>query len=68
MPGVFVMLFGFFAACWIFVAGYHTGLFLEVPYLSSFTKGMLPLAYTGAALSVCLFVTAIFAGASQSHE
>lgn len=54
MPGILVMLFGFFAACWIFVGGYHTGLFLEVPYLSAFTKGMLPLAYTGAALSVCV--------------
>lgn len=62
MQGVIFLLLGFFAACWIIVIGYHTGLFLEVSHLSTFTRGTLPLAYTGAALSVCGLVAAIFAG------
>ena len=63
MQGFIILLLSFIAACWIIVIGYHTGLFLEVSHLSTFTRGTLPLAYTGAALSVCGLVVALFAGA-----
>lgn len=61
MQGVAFLIIGFFAACWVIVIGYHTGL-LALPQLTSFTEGTLPLAYTGAAISVCGLAAAIVAG------
>ena len=53
MQGILILLLSFFAVCWTLVIGYHTGLFMNVSHLESFTRGTMPLAYTGAALSVC---------------
>ena len=64
MQGVAFFLISFFIACWIIVIGYHAGFtgFPARSHLDSFTKGTLPLAYTGAALSVCTLVLTIVAG------
>lgn len=65
MQGVALLLVSFFIACWIIVIGYHVGFtgFPALSHFDSFTRGTLPLAYTGAALSVCTLVLAIVTGA-----
>ena len=60
MKGVAIFLTLFFVACWIAVIAYHTGLGGEQS-LTIYSRTM-PIAYTGAALSVCGLVAAIVAG------
>ena len=61
--GVAIMLFGFFAICWLIIAVYHLG-FLGQPQGPGMLSSALMAAYTGAALSAVtagvLILSAIF--------
>ena len=50
MQGILILLLSFFAVCWTLVIGYHTGLFMNVSHLESFSRGTMPLAYTGCGI------------------
>lgn len=65
MQGVAIMLLSFFAVCWLIIAVYHVG-FPQYQALGVLARA-LPMAYTGAALSIITAVM-VFAAGGASHK
>ncbi len=58
MAGIAIFLFSFFVACWVYVAGHLLGWgLLEYEVM----RASLPIAYTGAIISVGVLAAAVAA-------
>lgn len=58
MTGIFVFLINFFLACWVLVLGHHFGPSL---FDKDVFQASLPIAYTGAIISVGVLAVAVTA-------